>query len=59
LAGFRYISPTDEVEKGVSMREQVERHGEYQRPTLTQYGTIEEWTKAPCTELVCISIILP
>ena len=41
------------------MREQVERHGEYQRPTLTQYGTIEEWTKAPCTELVCISIILP
>jgi hypothetical protein len=38
------------------MSEQPERHGEYERPTLTEYGTIEEWTKA-CNSLVCVSII--
>jgi hypothetical protein len=42
------------------MSEHAERHGEYERPTLTEYGTIEEWTKADnCSKLVCISIILP
>jgi hypothetical protein len=40
------------------MSEHAERH-EYERPTLTEYGTIEEWTKADCTSIVCISIILP
>lgn len=43
--------------KGVSMSEHGERHGEYVRPALTEYGTIEEWTKADCTSLVCVSIV--
>ena len=34
-------------------------HETYEAPKLTEYGTIEEWTKGPCTDLVCISIILP
>jgi hypothetical protein len=41
------------------MSEHAERNGGYERPTLTEYGTIEEWTKADCTSLVCISLILP
>jgi hypothetical protein len=40
------------------MSEHVERPT-YQRPALTEYGTIEEWTKADCNELICISIVLP
>jgi hypothetical protein len=31
----------------------------YEAPRLMDYGTIEEWTQGPCTQLVCISIILP
>jgi hypothetical protein len=38
--------------------EHVEHEG-YERPVLTVYGTIEEWTQGPCTDLACISIILP
>lgn len=42
------------------MSEHAERSGGYERPTLTEYGTIEEWTKADnCHSLVCISLILP
>jgi hypothetical protein len=38
------------------MSEHAER--DYERPTLTEYGTVEEWTQA-CHSLVCISLILP
>lgn len=38
------------------MSEHAERQSEYQRPTLTEYGTIEEWTQA-CDSIVCISIV--
>ena len=38
------------------MSEHAEGNGGYERPALTEYGTIEEWTKA-CDSLVCISLI--
>ena len=31
----------------------------YETPVLTEYGTIEEWTKQDCDPLICISIVLP
>ena len=31
----------------------------YEAPKLTEYGTIEEWTKGPCNSIICISLILP
>jgi hypothetical protein len=34
-------------------------HDGYEAPKLTEFGTIEEWTKGPCSNLICISIILP
>ena len=40
------------------MSEHAEKTSEYDRPTLTEYGTVEEWTQA-CTSLVCVSLILP
>ena len=30
----------------------------YEAPELTEFGTIEEWTKAPCPSLICVSVIL-
>jgi len=40
------------------MSEHDERHAEYERPTLTEFGTIEEWTKANCNNtFVCISLV--
>ena len=40
------------------MVERVEQD-RYEAPALTEYGTIEEWTQAKCTSIVCVSIILP
>ena len=40
------------------MTERVE-HDRYESPMLTEYGTIEEWTKQDCNSIICISIILP
>jgi hypothetical protein len=42
----------------MSMSEHAEHRSEYNRPTLTEYGSVEEWTQA-CTSLICISVILP
>jgi len=40
------------------MTERVE-HDRYESPALAEYGTIEEWTKQGCDDIICISIILP
>jgi hypothetical protein len=42
----------------VLMTDHVERRDDYERPALTEYGTIEEWTQ-DCPSLVCVSIVLP
>ena len=31
----------------------------YEAPALTEYGTIEEWTKQECDSLICVSVIIP
>ena len=40
------------------MMDRAEDNG-YEAPALVEYGTIEEWTKGPCNDLICISIVLP
>lgn len=30
----------------------------YEAPALTEYGTIEEWTKQECHSIVCVTVII-